>query len=190
MSHRVPYQTAIQRIDIMRVLAAFDPHVVGTLPLGIHRPDSDIDIVCHATDPHAVVEVIWEHFCRMGGFTLYQWSASGRPVIARFEAAGWPFEIFAGADPVQEQPGCRHFTVERRLLDLGGPAFRTAITALRVDGVKTEPAFAIALGLSGNPYRLVSELFHNSDHQFIDLLAKRGFFGDQHVRSPDARHHE
>jgi hypothetical protein len=159
----------------MQILAPFDPHVVGTLPLGIDRPDSDIDVVCHAKDPHAIVDAIWEHFCTKEDFTLYQWSASGRPVVARFEAEGWPFEIFASADPVEEQPGWQHFVVEKRLLDLGGPVFRRAITALRMDSIKTEPAFAMALGLSGNPYCLVSALFHNSDHQLIDLLVKRGY---------------
>jgi hypothetical protein len=189
MSVRVPYQAAVQRLDIMRILAAFDPHVVGTLPLGVDRPDSDIDIVCHAKDPEAIIDVIWQHFCALEGFTLYQWSANGRPLIARFEAEGWPFEVFAGTDPVYEQPGWQHFAVEKRLLDIGGPVFRTAIAALRMDGVKTEPAFAMALGLSGNPYRHVGALFHRSDEHLIDLLAKRGFPCSR-LQSPDVRHHE
>ncbi|WP_413776421.1 DUF4269 domain-containing protein [Rhodopseudomonas sp. P2A-2r] len=60
----------------MRILALFDPHVVGTLPLGIDRPDSDIDIVCHAKDPHAIVDVIPNPLSR------WLWASRATPTVS------------------------------------------------------------------------------------------------------------
>lgn len=175
MTERPGYEEAVRRIDILGILAPFDPHVIGTLPLGIARPGSDIDIVCCAVGRSATATLLWEHFRAADGFAIYQWSANGRPLIARFEAYGWPFEIFASADPVSEQPGWQHFEIERRLLGLSEPAFRTAILALRAGGEKTEPAFANLLGLPGDPYRAMSALFSASDDELIELLTASGF---------------
>jgi hypothetical protein len=175
MTERPGYEEAVRRTDVLGILAPFDPHVVGTLPLGVARPDSNIDIVCCAVDQSATATLLWEHFREADGFALYQWSAKGRPLIARFKAHGWPFEIFASVDPVSEQPGWQHFEVERRLLELGDTALRAAILALRIAGEKTEPAFATVLGLPGDPYRAMSELFRASDDGLNELLTKSGF---------------
>ena len=43
---RVPHDVALQRTDVMALLAPYDPHVAGTPPLGLDLTDSDIDIVC------------------------------------------------------------------------------------------------------------------------------------------------
>ena len=42
--------------------------------------------------------------------------------------------------------------IEHRLLQERGEAFRRAIITLKQRGYKTEPAFAKALGLKGDPY--------------------------------------
>ncbi len=120
------YKDAIDRIGILDILAPFDPHVVGTLPLGIALPDSDIDIVCHAPGD-AIAELIGTAFSSADDFALYQGSARGRPLIAKFEAEGWLFEIFASTEPVVAQPGWQHFRIEQRLLGLGGFALRDQI---------------------------------------------------------------
>ncbi len=62
MNERPTYQDALRRAGLLRILEPFDPHVVGTLPLGVARPDSDIDIVCCAADLSAAVELVWKHF--------------------------------------------------------------------------------------------------------------------------------
>ncbi|MGM4894852.1 DUF4269 domain-containing protein [Tardiphaga sp. 839_C3_N1_4] len=116
-----------------------------------------------------------EHFGESESFAIYQWSAKGRPVIATFEAYGWPFEIFVSSTPVQDQTGWRHFEVEKRLLTLGGPTFHTAICALRAEGVKTEPAFARALKLERDPYTVLYNLFSTSDDQLNAVLRAQGF---------------
>lgn len=164
------YQDAIHRTGILDLLAAFDPHVVGTIPLGIALPDSDIDIVCHAQDPDAAAELIWTAFCPTDGFALYRWSARGRPLIATFEADGWPFEIFVSPEPVADQAGWQHFVIERQLLDLGGFALRDQVMTLRMQGMKTEPAFATVLGLTGDPYSALSALYGRSDQDLLEII--------------------
>lgn len=143
---------ALRRTGVMDVLAPFDPHVAGTPPLGLDVAGSDIDILCHAPDAAVFAEHLWSAFGAEADFAIRQWTGDDRPVIASFTAEGWPFEIFGSPRPVAEQAGWRHFLIEQRLLDQGGEPFRARIMALRHGGMKTEPAFAQALGLAGDPY--------------------------------------
>lgn len=96
------YEDAIHRTGILDLLAPYDPRAAGTLPLGIALPGSDIDILCHALDPNMPAEPIWAAFSSADGFRLYRWSARGRPLIAKFEAEGWPFEVFVSSEPVDD----------------------------------------------------------------------------------------
>ena len=73
---------------------------------------------------------------------------------------GWPFELFGA---VEQQPGWIHFEVERRLLALDDGGLRRAVGRLRADGFKTEPAFAVVLGISGDPYRGLLALAAETD---------------------------
>lgn len=149
---RAAYKEALAHSGVLTLLAAFDPHVAGTPPLGLDLPESDIDILCHAPDPQVFAVAVWDSFCDRPGFAMWQWQGSDRPVVARFHCAGWLFELFGQARPVAAQLGWRHFAIERRLLALGGEPLRTAVMARRHAGTKTEPAFAQVLGLTGDPY--------------------------------------
>jgi len=152
------YEQAIDALRILDVLAEFDARIAGTLPIGLAVSGSDIDVICHAGDPWGFAETIWLCFGDLDSFCLYQWTSSDRPVVARFTYAGWPFEIFGGSRPVGEQAGWRHFAIEKRLLDLDDGRLRRAVMALRARGQKTEPAFAVALGIEGDPYRALLDL--------------------------------
>jgi hypothetical protein len=50
---RMTYTSAVDSSAVLELLRPFDPRIVGTLPLGVAVPGSDIDIVCHAPDPNA-----------------------------------------------------------------------------------------------------------------------------------------
>jgi len=159
----------------MRALAEFDPHLAGTLPLGVDLPTSDLDILCHAAEPEAFAVVLWAAFSGETEFSLRQWVSADRPVIASFIAQGWPFQVFGQKKPVKEQNGWRHFIVERRLLRLGGPTFRTGIMRERSRGAKTEPAFATVLRLKGDPYLAILDLEGCDNGRLTDLLLRAGF---------------
>jgi hypothetical protein len=49
---------------------------------------------------------------------VLHWRSQGRPLVARFEWDGWPFELFGDSRPVDQQRGWLHFEIERRLLAL------------------------------------------------------------------------
>ncbi|GLK83376.1 DUF4269 domain-containing protein [Ancylobacter defluvii] len=149
---------------------------MSTPPPGLDLGGSDIDIVCRAPDPDAVARLMWDHFGDRQQFLLWRWRAGDRPVVACFTAAGWPFEVFAAPRPVAEQAGWQHFRVEQRLLARGGEELRRAVMARRRAGMKTEPAFAAALGLAGDPYAALLEL-GGCDAALDRALAAAGFSG-------------
>ena len=168
---RPHYLDALQKVGVLSSLARFDPRVAGTPPLGLDLPDSDIDVLCHAPDPKDFALAVWAAFGNHPGFAARQWVSGGRPVIANFEAEGWTFELFGSRQPTEEQIGWRHFRIEQRLLSIGGEALRTLIMDERRKGLKTEPAFAAVLHLSGNPYEALLGLETWSDEALADLLS-------------------
>lgn len=168
---RCTHLEALERLTLIDRLAAFDPHVAGTPPLELDLPSSDIDVLCHAPDVAHFSEHVAACFSSEHGFRIEQWIDGGRPVIAGFRAHDWAFELFGHPLPVREQPGWRHFVVERRLLSIGGHTFRSAVMARREQGAKTEPAFADVLGLAGDPFAVMLELEVCSDDELSDLIA-------------------
>ena len=165
------YKSAVTGSAVMELLKPFDPRIVGTLPLGLAVPGSDIDIVCHAPDPNAFADMVWTHYQSADDFVLYRWTSGTRPAVARFVWNGWPFELFSDQRPVEQQPGWIHFEVERRLLALDDGRLRLAVGKLRAGGLKTEPAFAAVLGISGDPYRGLLELAAEADAELRATLA-------------------
>ncbi|GIQ75062.1 DUF4269 domain-containing protein [Bradyrhizobium sp. RD5-C2] len=168
------YASAVTSSAVMELLRPFDPHIVGTLPLGLAVSGRDVDIVCHALDPNAFADIVWSHYQSADDFVLYRWTSGTRPAIARFVWDGWPFELFGDQLPVRQQRGWIHFEVERRLLALDDGRLRRAVSELRADGLKTEPAFAAALGIPGDPYPGLLELAAETDAALRARLAACG----------------
>ena len=169
---RPSYLEALKRTDALNLLARYNPRVAGTLPLGLATPGSDIDILCHAEHLDSFARDLWSAFGEYADFRIWQWVSDGRPVVASFTAFGWPFEIFGDKTPTEQQRAWRHFDVERRLLELGGDEFRAIVAAERAKGTKTEPAFALVLGLSGDPYEAILDLTSHSDEQLLSAITR------------------
>jgi hypothetical protein len=172
---RRPYEEALAECDVLGALARFDPRIAGTPPLGLDLPDSDIDVLCFAPDAHAFTGTVWHSFSSAPGFTAKQLMRTPKPVVASFEVAGWRIELYGEAIPVEQQRGWRHFAVEQRLLVLGGDSLPVAVLARRRQGMKTEPAFAAALRLRGDPYLALLDLGEQDDETLVSLLQARGF---------------
>jgi hypothetical protein len=83
---RIDYSEAIAQVGVLETLAAFDPHVAGTPPLGLDLPGTDIDILCHAPDPDAF-EAALDGLAPYADFAVRRWS-NGTTVVARFAAHG------------------------------------------------------------------------------------------------------
>ena len=129
-----------------------------------------IDVICHAADARVFANAVWAFAGDFEAFSIHQWTEDGRPVVATFRVHGWPVELFGDARPVAQQPGWRHFEIERRLLALGGESLHAAVMERRCNGLKTEPAFADVLRLAGDPYVALLELEAMSDAELAQML--------------------
>jgi hypothetical protein len=63
----------------------------------------------------------------------------------------FPIEIFGQNKPTIEQNAYRHMIAEYKILEEKGEEFKQKIIELKKQGIKTEPAFGMLLGLE-NPY--------------------------------------
>jgi Domain of unknown function (DUF4269) len=75
---RPHYCEALRWVGVMSALAEFDPHLAGTLPLGVNLPTSDLDILCHAIDPDVFATALWATFGGETDFSLHQWIGEDR----------------------------------------------------------------------------------------------------------------
>lgn len=144
---------------IMDLLKDYVPLLAGTIPLGIDVSGSDLDILCYASDAKRFTADLSQFFGHYESFELAQISTPhGLAITATFFAHGFVFEVFGQAVPSHRQPGYRHLLVEYKLLQAHGPDFRRKIIELKKSGLKTEPAFAQVLGLTGDPYQALLSL--------------------------------
>jgi hypothetical protein len=165
------------RHRILECLAAYDPEVVGTLPLAIDTPESDIDILCNAPDLAAFSEFSDRVFGHFDGYSLHQRPATKHvtsALIVRFDCDGLPVEIFATSCPTRTQFGFIHMLVEARILSVMGDEFAGQIREMKKAGIKTEPAFAKLLGLSGDPYVALADMVGLSPSQLSKRLGVSG----------------
>lgn len=170
MRTKVAYTYVLEQLQLMEILKDFSPYLVGTPPLGIDVHSSDIDVIC-CYDPKQLHRLkqqlnLFKHHeawqCQISKRNSSVW-------ICRFKAFDWDLEVYCSTQPVHEQSAFKHFHVEQRLLAMGGEQFREAILDLKRQGVKTEPAFAQCLGLSGDAYELLEQLYEVEDEMLFIL---------------------
>lgn len=163
---------ALTDSKILEELRRFHPLVVGTFPLGLATKTSDIDIVLSHSNLQEVSETILKYYSHLPEFRCHFSCVLNRDrFVAHFLWNGIPIELFAQTTPSFEQNGYRHFVIEERLLKVGGPRFRSKLVALRAQGLKTEPAFAKALKLSGSdPFEALLKLHSYSDRMLLELV--------------------
>lgn len=143
----------LMRNHILQKLQHFDPILVGTIPINIDIESSDLDIICHLTDKQYFQKSIMDNFHNERGFTIREQPGLGSAtIVANFCIDDFEIEIFGQNISTKQQFAYRHLVVEHRLLIKYGINFRRQIIELKQQGYKTEPAFALALGLTGDPY--------------------------------------
>lgn len=149
---RQAYST-LMNIQILSKLKRFDPILVGTIPINIDIENSDLDIICCFTDKQEFQKSITGNFSNQKNFTIReQPNLDTLAIVANFFLDGFEIEIFGQNTPTKQQFAYRHLIVEHNLLNKYGEVFRQQIIDLKRQGHKTEPAFAIALDLKGDPY--------------------------------------
>jgi len=151
----------LKETDILPILKEYDPIVVGTIPIRIDIPGSDIDIVCNVSGILSFRELVKRSFSK---YELFSDTIRDdeQVYVASFIYDGLEIEIYATDKPSHLQNGYLHMIVEYRILCLKGEKFRAEIIRLKENGYKTEPAFGKLLGLE-NPYQDLLELGKLSD---------------------------
>ncbi|MBT1698478.1 DUF4269 domain-containing protein [Fulvivirgaceae bacterium PWU4] len=145
---------------ILYHLRPFRPILTGTLPLDLFIDGkSDLDIICQSSDFESVEKFLLRTFAAYSGFSILQKNTRSVPtLICRFHLEGFLFELFFQATDPREQMAYRHMLIEYKLLEKGGDTFRRRVMELKMQGTKTEPAFAVLLGLQGDPYESLLSL--------------------------------
>lgn len=147
------YFEIIRRSRVFISLNKYSPVLVGTIPLNIDVPGSDIDIICYVRNFEEFLNELKRSYSLFEKFTIRQKKLHDIPsLICRFMFSGKMIEIVGQDVPVEEQIAYRHMLNEYQILECFGEEFKKKIIELRLAGMKTEPAFAHLLGLEGDSY--------------------------------------
>ena len=156
----------IESSHIIQKLEGFKPAFIGTIPLGIHTKESDIDIVCEFHEKNLFIQKLNSEFQLEKNFILREKDFLGVPsVICSFNHRDEKFEIFGQKLPIEEQYGYRHFVVEYRLIELCTKSDKREIIKLKESGIKTEPAFAKHFSITGDPYESLYNMYNLTDKE-------------------------
>jgi hypothetical protein len=179
-TQRAAYAVMMQS-ELLEHLRDYSPTLVGTIPLNIDIPGSDLDILCEAVNFTSFSTLLRKFYTHLPGFEQKTKILNGAPShISRFvwelkgtsESASellrntgiairFPIEIVAQSIPVTQQRAYRHMLAEARLLERDGEPAQQAIRQLKLSGLKTEPAFAKYFNLQGDPYLAILDLIGN-----------------------------
>jgi hypothetical protein len=143
----------IEQHDLFSILSPYDPLLAGTIPIGVDIASSDLDVLCYWKNREKFLEDMIEHFSTQQNFRLRAINIRGRDsIVVNFRLEELEVEIFGQNRPSREQEGFRHMVIEHKLLLKHGEELRNEVIRLKNEGMKTEPAFARALKLDGDPY--------------------------------------
>lgn len=139
--------------QILSKLKHYDPILAGTIPINIDIENSDLDIICYFADKQEFQKSITDNFNSEKKFIIReQQNSDTLAIAANFVVGDFEIEIFGQNIPTKQQFAYRHLIVEYNLLKEYGEKLRQQVIELKRQGHKTEPAFALALDLAGDPY--------------------------------------
>lgn len=141
---------------VFEKLSNYSPVLAGTIPIEIDIESSDLDIIC---DVDLKFEKEFLEEIKSSQLIPINSEVSIKKVIVNDEESillnfilgGFPIEIFGQNKPATQQNAYLHMIAEHKILKEKGEEFKQKIIALKKQGIKTEPAFGILLGLE-NPY--------------------------------------
>ncbi|MFM2044729.1 MAG: hypothetical protein RLY86_3305 [Pseudomonadota bacterium] len=161
----------LTRHALMERLSPWPLRLAGTFPLDVAVRGSDLDLLVEVSDVAAARSRLDDLFWQEDGYKRKTDTYGGVPaVVANFTCDGVLVEVFAQACPVEQQAGWLHLVAEARLLQ-ACPAAMDPIRRLKIGGMKTEPAFALYFGLSGDPYAELARLADAPEAEIQALAA-------------------
>lgn len=160
LENNTKVMSAINELNVLADLKEHQALVAGTFPLGMHTDDSDVDVLLKAQDLDALEVKLKEMYSSNVGYSSEQKEKSGlNSLIVKFQFQGVEFELFAQDHDTPTQVAFKHYQIEEKLLKYMGESFRQEVLDFRKsEGMKTEPAFAKALGEESDPYKFLAKL--------------------------------
>jgi hypothetical protein len=167
---REAYEVLVE-IRMFEILKEYTPILVGTIPIDIDIPESDLDIICEVYEFKKFEEVIEQSFQDMNEFGLSFKTVNDIPrIVCNFHYKGWMIEVFGQPVPTIQQNGYKHMIIENRILKICGNKGNEIIRDLKKAGLKTEPAFGKLLNLGGNPYEILLDMYSWGDQKLMEYM--------------------
>lgn len=163
--------SVLKTIDIFDILKKYQPLLVGTIPIDIDLPNSDLDIICEVNEFSEFKNIVTRSFSEYDNFEIdIEKSNKKQYILSKFRVMDFEIEIYGEPLPVYKQNAYRHMIVEEKILKLGGEKVRKEIIDLKRQGLKTEPAFFKYLNLKGDPYDELLKLERVSNEYLKDIV--------------------
>ncbi len=158
--------------DRLREIPEIDFALAGSLPLDLATEQSDLDIIVSVADLKVFLQQLREVFGQEAEFSAgLGVGRGGRCVLASFvvknqEDETERIEIFAQTQALPLQAAVVHLLIEARLMGLAPTEseFNQRLIQARREGLKTEEAFGVVLGLN-QPYEELLALDELSDRE-------------------------
>ncbi|MDR4954024.1 DUF4269 domain-containing protein [Chryseobacterium sp. ES2] len=144
----------LTKYRVFEKLKDYSPILAGTVPIEIDIKGSDLDLIFEVDlkyDQDFLDDLL---FCQLIPHDVeveYPIVNGEKCITLNFMLDGFPIEIFGQNKPTKEQNAYLHMIAEYKILQEKGEKFRQKIIELKKQGIKTEPAFGLLLGLE-NPY--------------------------------------
>jgi len=166
----------LDRAQIFKHLAEFDPKWVGSIPLNVHGPGADADICCHGGDLDDFQATLKRTFGHIVGYQVSDSAYLGeRSIIAKFTIEALPIEVYGRTRPVETHESYIHWLAEDRLLKRAEEKLRNDVRSIKRTGLKTEPAFAQCLKLGGDPFTELLKLASPGDDALKQIIQAAGY---------------
>ncbi|PWN59658.1 DUF4269 domain-containing protein [Chryseobacterium viscerum] len=146
----------LTKYNVFEKLSNYSPVLAGTIPIEIDIEGSDLDIICEVAlrfEEDFLDEIMFSKLIPYDVETKVEYPIiNGEKCITlNFMLEGFPIEIFGQNRPTIRQNAYLHMVAEYKILQEKGEEFKQKIIELKKQGIKTEPAFGMLLGLE-NPY--------------------------------------
>lgn len=172
---------AIESLKLFDLLAEHSPVLTGTFPLDLDIPSSDIDVICSSANLESFAQLLVRELGHLKSFSVeHQMVRNSPTVLARFTHGGFSFEIFTQSSSVFTQPAVIHLLVEARLLMFAPKEAKEKIRSFKLQGLKTEPAFAACFELEGDPYEELLKIAKLPDHEILNITHRFRFAPTTH----------
>ncbi|MEI1279560.1 DUF4269 domain-containing protein [Leptospira venezuelensis] len=140
---------------VLEILSEFSPEFVGSIPIGVDLPHSDIDIICELKP--SLLKVL-ELFSSYPNYQITEKLLGNIPsLLCRFRIGSEKVEIVAQNLLPKKQISYLHMIIEEKILKEKGETFKLSVLEKKKEGKNTESAFAELLGLKGDPYSSLLE---------------------------------